>query len=489
MTYIARLLIFIFFLISSGGTEVDKLPRSGFADIVEPLMPAVVSVYRVKNLKKLNRERSTFNKMFPEGSPFEHFNDFFDHFGLKEFEGSVDGGSSKSQALGSGFIIDSSGYIVTNNHVVKDADEISIKMHDSTEFEAKLVGSDSKTDLALLKVESNNPLPYVKFGDSDAIRVGDLVLAIGNPLGFLGGTVTSGIVSSKSRDIGLSSASIVDNLIQTDAAINQGNSGGPMFNMDKEVIGVNTAIYAAAGGGSIGIGFAIPSNTVKDVIDQLKSSGKVARGKLRVTIQEVTEEIAESLGMKEVSGALILNVEAGGAGDKAGLKSGDVVLEYNGTKINNLKKLYKLVAQTKTKEKVSIAILRKNKEMVLNADLVFEDSNDKSSDITDDISSVKGEIAIGGLKVSDLNDRMRERFSIEDDAKGVVITKIEKQSFANSRFMKGDVIISVNQQEVFNIQDFEKLYNKAKLNKKKNILFMVKRRGMDLFIATSVEGR
>jgi serine protease Do len=458
--------------------------ESGFADIVEPLMPAVVNVYTVHLPQKSQQQNNQLNQLFPEGSPFEQFNDFFEHFGMKEFD---NGSSRKTTALGSGFIIDPKGYIVTNHHVIKDADEISIKTHDDKEYKAKLVGSDSKTDLALLKVESSIPLPHVSFGDSDVARVGDWVIAIGNPFG-LGGTVTVGIVSSKGRDIELDSDSIVDNLIQTDAAINRGNSGGPMFNTRKEVIGVNTAIYSTSGG-SVGIGFAIPSNTAAEVIAQIKESGKVVRGKLKVAIQDVTPEISESLGMKETCGALILSVEPGGPGDKAGLRSGDVVIEYNNIKVINFKKLKKLVAETKAGQKVSLKVLRQGKEISLNTILIaFDPESSKAAVQDDNLKNLKSDHVIAGISISDIDDRMRERFGLEDNLRGVVITGISKNSsFITAKLMKGDVILSLNQQPISSVREFVKQYEQAKSRKKKNILLMIKRKDINLFLAAPLE--
>jgi serine protease Do len=482
MKHFVRFISLFLCLTSFGGSQTFF--ESGFADIVEPLMPAVVNVYTVYLPQKSeNNMRNQFDKMFPDGSPFEQFNDFFEHFGMKDFDG---GTARKTTALGSGFIIDAKGYVVTNHHVIKDADEISVKTYDNKEYKAKLVGSDSKTDLALLKVESDSPLPYVNFGNSDDSRVGDWVIAIGNPFG-LGGTVTAGIVSSKGRDIELNTDSIVDNLIQTDAAINRGNSGGPMFNTKKEVIGVNTAIYSTSGG-SVGIGFAIPSNTAANVIAQLKEGGKVLRGKLKVSIQDITEEISESLGMKEAYGALVLNVETGGPGDKAGLKPGDVVVEYNSTKVSNSKKLQKLVAETKAGQRVTLKVLRQGKEVNLSTILIAFDSDALKSESQDGQKVSKNEQIIGGISLSDLDDRMRERFGIADNVRGVVVTGIAKNSsFINSRIMKGDVIISLNQQSVSSVRDFAKLYEQAKARKKKNILLMIQRKDMNLFLAAPMK--
>lgn len=290
--------------------------RHSFADIVEPLIPAVVNISTIQYIH--NKSESTEKDPLNEKKPLDLVNDFLERLNIPLNLEEIDT-TPKSVPLGSGFVIDPSGLIVTNYHVIANVDKISIKLSDNTELPAKLIGTDTKTDLALLKVECETPLPFVKFGDSNKARVGDWVIAIGNPFGNLGGTVTTGIISSKGRDIDIDTNNIVDNFIQTDAAINNGNSGGPMFNLEQEVIGVNTAIFSPLGT-NIGIGFAIPSNTAKPIIERLKKDGKVSRGRLGIVIQDLTEEIAEGLGIKDTNGVLVAKVQEHGPGEKAGIK-------------------------------------------------------------------------------------------------------------------------------------------------------------------------
>lgn len=476
----------VIFYIFTNNIFANNVP-AGFADIVEPLMPAVVNIYTV-HLPKKNSDMGSGNPFgnspFPEGSPFEQFNDLFEKFGLyNDFDGKMP--SRKAVALGSGFIIEDSGYIVTNHHVIKDADEINIKLSDNKELPAKVIGSDPRTDLALLKVDAKKPLPYVKFGDSNQSRVGDWIIAIGNPFG-LGGTVTTGIVSSKSRDIDMGGG-IVDDYIQTDAAINKGNSGGPMFNLKGEVIGVNTAIYSTSGG-SVGIGFATPSNTASSIISQLKEHGKIVRGMLKIRIQDVSEEISESLGMKEAAGALVVEVEAGGPGDKAGIKVGDIITDYNNNKISSSKKLPKLVAETKPNSLVSIKVIRSGSEVILSTKLVAnEDNSHLASKDDSEAKDAKNEITINGIVFSNLNQLNREKFGISNDASGIVVINIKKNSeWGNMGILRGDVISSINQAAVKSLKDFKVVYDLAVKNKKKNILLLIHRQNAKIFITMPI---
>ncbi|MGE4352089.1 MAG: trypsin-like peptidase domain-containing protein, partial [Bdellovibrionales bacterium] len=322
MRYVLRTTFLAFFLTCLIALPQGAWARSGpdsFADLAEKLLPAVVNISTTQTITQ-GQDFPEFDFQLPEGSPF---NDFFEEF--KKQHDRMDKGSkkrtSKATSLGSGFIIDPSGYVVTNNHVIQDADEITVILHDDTNLTAKLIGRDPKTDLAVLKVEPKKPLTAVSFGDSDAVRVGDWILAIGNPYG-LGGTVTTGIISARARDI---NSGPYDDFLQTDAPINRGNSGGPMFNMAGEVIGINTAIYSPTGG-SVGIGFAIPSSMARNIIEQLKTTGTTERGWLGVRIQAVTQEIADGLGLGTARGALVANITEGGPADKAKFKTGDVIV-------------------------------------------------------------------------------------------------------------------------------------------------------------------
>lgn len=490
-----KFIIFLFFICSSlkalatesipagsvhdSNVTLTKAIYPSFADIVEPLMPAVVNIYTVKYNKKSTQPQES---PFPNGFPFDHFNDLFEQFNTP-FR--FDEMYSNPKALGSGFIIDSSGFIVTNDHVVGNADEIRVKLTDNTEFPAKLIGTDQKTDLALLKVDTKNPLPFVKFGDSSKSRVGDWVIAIGNPFG-LGGTVTAGIISSKGRDIGIDK-SIVDDFIQTDAAINGGNSGGPMFNISGEVIGINTAIFSPSGT-NVGIGFAIPSNTAQAIIEQLKSSGKVSRGRLDVYIQEVTEEIAEGLGLKEATGALVVDVQPGGSGDKAGIKAGDIIIEFAGQQVKNSRKLQVIVAETPIDKEIKIVVIRNGKNHELIGKITESSSSNevtklrnkkKDGTITDD------SLEKSNVTFTNLTDELRKSFNLREVENAVIVTKIGKDAESYG-FRIGDLIMAVNHEYIYTIDDLSKSYDVAKAAKKKNIVLLVKRRKTNIFIALPV---
>ncbi len=335
----------------------------GFADLAEKLLPSVVNISTTQTVKQdQKREHSAPGRpQFPPGSPFEEFfKDFFDHNGQRGDQ--PEAKPRKATSLGSGFVIDPSGYIVTNNHVIADADEITVILHDDTNLKAELVGRDTKTDVAVLKVKTDKPLAAARWGDSEKARVGDWVLAIGNPFG-LGGSVTAGILSARQRDI---NSGPYDEFLQTDAAINKGNSGGPMFNMDGEVIGINTAIYSPSGG-SIGIGFAVPSNLAKAVAAQLvnEPDHAVHRGWLGVRIQAVTDEIAESLGLDKPHGALVASVNDNGPAQTGGIQPGDVILNFDGKAVPDMRHLPRLVAEESVGKTVPVKVWRKRQETTL----------------------------------------------------------------------------------------------------------------------------
>lgn len=454
-----------------------------FADIVEPLMPAVVNVYTVKYNKK--SQRPPANPF--EGFPFDSFNNFFEQFDIP-FNFDEMYSDPKAVSLGSGFIIDPDGLIVTNYHVISNADEINIKLLDNTELPAKLIGSDQRTDLALLKVESKKPLAHVNFGDSSKSRVGDWVITIGNPFG-LGGTVTTGIISSKGRDIDDDRGNIVDDFIQTDAAINRGNSGGPMFNTQGEVIGVNTAIFSPSGT-NVGIGFAIPSTTAKSIVEQINRYGKVSRGRLDVIIQDVTGDIAEGLGLKEPNGALVVEVMPNGAADKAGIKTGDVIIEFNGKPITNLRRLQVLVAEAPVNKEARIVIIRNNQHKTLTTKII-ENTEDgepvKLADKHKGNNTVVGSVVINNITFSNITAELRKKFAIGRDVSGVVVTETAKNG-KNYNLKIGDVIIAANQQEVNNIEQLRKVYKKAKADQKKHVVMFIKRgSNVSLFVAFPVE--
>ncbi|MDU3132893.1 MAG: Do family serine endopeptidase, partial [Bradyrhizobium sp.] len=347
----------------------------GIADVAEKVIDAVVNISTSQTVEaKGGGEGRGANPQVPPGSPFEEFfDDFFkNRRGGPGGRGGADNSPRRTNSLGSGFIVDDSGVVVTNNHVIADADEINVIMNDGTKIKAELVGVDKKTDLAVLKFKPPRPLTVVKFGDSDKLRLGDWVVAIGNPFS-LGGTVTAGIVSAKNRDI---SSGPYDSYIQTDAAINRGNSGGPLFNLDGEVIGVNTLIISPSGG-SIGIGFAVPSKTVAGVVDQLRQFGELRRGWLGVRIQGVTDEIAESLNIKPARGALVAGVDDKGPAKPAGIEPGDVVVKFDGHDIKEPKDLSRIVADTAVGKEVDVIVIRKGQEQTLKVKLGRLEDNEK----------------------------------------------------------------------------------------------------------------
>lgn len=468
-------LFLLIILATSISVNAQNIPLVSLADVVEPLMPAVVNINTVKYAHKRNEENNSQN--LPDS--FKQFNELFEKFGIP-FHMDEMPTNPKAISLGSGFIIDPEGYIVTNHHVIKDADEVSIKLNNNNELKAKVIGSDAKTDVALLKVNHSAPLPFVKFGDSNISRVGDWVIAIGNPFG-LGGTVTSGIISSKSRDIDLLSNSIIDDYIQTDAAINSGNSGGPMFNLNGEVIGVNTAILAPTGT-NIGIGFAIPSNTVKKIVADLRKDGKINRGILSIKIQDLTPEIAEGLGISENAGALIAAVDEGGAGDKAGLKAGDIVIEYNSQPIKNFRKLQIMVAETAVNTEVPITVIRNGKKLVLKAKIV-----DESKFASNKAWHKNGNgkyFVLNDVTLSNITSELADKYNITI-SQGVVVVG-NKAMNEWSTLQKGDVIIAVNQLQLSNLQEFEKTYENIKKSGKKNLVLLVKRGSVNLFVALPI---
>jgi serine protease Do len=411
------------------------------ADVAEGLQDSVVNISTTQTLK--GTAEGLPNGPGPKGSPFEEFfDDFFD-------EEDKDGLPRKVSSLGSGFVIDPSGLVVTNNHVIEGADEIVINFTDGTKLKVvKILGHDPKTDLALLKVEPKKPLKAVNFGDSTKMRVGDWVMAIGNPFG-LGGSVTVGIISATKRDI---NAGPYDDFLQTDAAINRGNSGGPLFNMEGEVIGVNTAIISPTGG-SIGIGFAVPSNTATQVLDQLKEYGETRRGWLGVHVQNVTEEVAESFGLQEPKGALIAKVSPDGPAAVAGLEASDVILKFDGQPIDNMRALPRAVAATPIGKSVAVEVLRQGKTMDFT---VTVGRLPEGEDVEDAVQTEEEPLApeperedVLGLSIAPLTDELRNRYGIGKTIEGVIITEVKPNSPAAQKNVKpGDVIVEVTQEKV-----------------------------------------
>jgi serine protease Do len=463
----------------------------GIADVAEKVIDAVVNISTSQTVEaKGGGDGKGTMPQLPPGSPFEEFfDDFFkNRRGGPGGKGGGDLQPRRTNSLGSGFIIDASGVVVTNNHVIADADEINVIMNDGTKIKAEIVGIDKKTDLAVLKFKPPRPLTAVKFGDSDKLRLGDWVVAIGNPFS-LGGTVTAGIVSAKNRDI---SSGPYDSYIQTDAAINRGNSGGPLFNLEGEVIGVNTLIISPSGG-SIGIGFAVPSKTVAGVVDQLRQFGELRRGWLGVRIQTVTDEIAESLNIKPARGALVAGVDDKGPAKPAGIEPGDVVVKFDGHDIKDPKDLSRIVADTAVGKEVDVIVIRKGQEETRKVTLGRLDDNDKVQQAaakSDDQPADKPVTQKAlGLDLATLSKDLRTRYKIKDSVKGVVITSVDATSdAADKRLSAGDVIVEVAQEAVASGADIKKRVDQLKKDGKKSVLLLVSNGDGELrFVALSLQ--
>jgi len=453
----------------------------GIADIAEKVIDAVVNISTSQNVDANKGGGGGGDRQatpqLPPGSPFEEF--FDDFFKNRRGGGSKGGERSemqprKTNSLGSGFIIDTAGVVVTNNHVIADADEINVIMNDGTKIKAELVGVDKKTDIAVLKFKPVKPLIAVKFGDSDKLRLGEWVIAIGNPFS-LGGSVTAGIVSARNRDI---SQGPYDSYIQTDASINRGNSGGPLFNLEGEVIGVNTLIISPTGG-SIGLGFAVPSKTVIGVVNQLREFGELRRGWLGVRIQQVTDEIAESLNIKPARGALVAGIDDKGPAKPAGIEPGDVVVKFDGKDVKDPKDLSRVVADTAVGKEVEVVVIRKGAEETKKVTLGRLEDNEKAQQAA---AKPKDEPAaekpvtqkVLGLDLAALSKDLRGKYKIKDSVKGVVITGVDNASdAAEKRLSAGDVIVEVAQEAVTNSADVKKRVDQIKKDGRKSVLLMV----------------
>lgn len=438
-----------------------------FADIAQKDSPAVVNISTEKVVKGRDRMREFFGPMpfGPPGGPHDQFKDFFEKFFgeiPKDF---------RQRSLGSGFIIDPKGLMITNNHVIEGADKIKVKLSGGKEYEAEVKGRDPKTDLALLQIKGSGPFPHLTLGDSDAIRVGDWVVAVGNPFG-LGHTVTQGIISAKGRVIG---AGPYDNFLQTDAAINPGNSGGPLLNLKGEVVGINTAIVATGQG----IGFAIPSNLAKGIIPQLEEKGKVTRGMLGVQVQVVTPELAKSFGLPEAKGALVAEVNPGTPADKAGIKRGDIIIDYNGTPIKHMNELPRLVAATQPGAKVTVTVLREGKEKTFSLTVteLKEERQAASPGEADEDTSV-------GLGVENLTPEMARRFGLKETQGAVVVRVVPGSAAADAGLRPGDVILELNGQAVRSANDFQALLKKMSEGAFARLL--IKRSGHTLYITLEI---
>ena len=461
-------------------------PETPCSEIFAQLAARLVGV--VVNISTTQAAPASATKGTPEaqvpspGAPLDEF--FRDFFGEKGGHGGTNPPAPRASSLGSGFIIDSSGLIVTNNHVIANAEQVTVTLSDDTTLQAEVIGRDPVTDLALLKVEPKAPLPAATWGDSNKTRVGDWVLAIGNPFG-LGGTVTSGIISATARDI---HSSPYDDFLQTDASINRGNSGGPMFNLSGEVIGINTAIFSPSGG-SIGIGFAVPSALARPIIEQLKATGKVERGWIGARIQPVTDEIAEAVGLDKSRGAMIGAVDPSSPAAQAKLQPGDVILSYDGKPIDRSRQLPRLVADTPPETPVKLMVWRDGKETEVELKIAaFNPNRPAPPPPEPEKPKQPPSIDTLGLKLTKLTSDLRKQFSMPETAKGVVITEVSQNSAAAAQALRpGDLVTAVGHDPVTALDELQQKIAAAKKNGHKNVLLRVEREGNSRFIALPLE--
>jgi serine protease Do len=473
-------------------TEIKNFEKSGFSDLTEKLMPSVVSVITVKKIDQKNQVtgmmvdkdlKDFLDRFFssPFGAPFN------DGRGGEHEEKPLNPQVNKEMTFGSGFVISADGYIVTNNHVIENADEISIKFSDDKQLKAKLIGSDELIDLALLKVTPKNSLDFVSFGDSDLVKIGQWAIAIGNPFG-LGGSVSIGVVSAIARDI---NAGPYDNFIQTDAAINRGHSGGPLFNAIGDVVGINTAIISPSGG-NVGIGFAIPSNLAVPILNNLKEGKKTKRGYLGVKVQALNQEMADALGLNEPYGALVAEIMKDSPAEQAGLQVGDLILEFNDVKIKSMRQLPRLVAVTPIDSIATMKLISKSQEKIIKIKILESKELSNSKDIKNpnrkkEVENQKfesKEFKDWGISITDLTDEIKYQFKIDKNvSSGVIITDVRNDSpAANVGLMKRDVILQLNQEDVKSIHEFE-----TKIRRKKTILLLVNRNGAIMFVSPTLE--
>lgn len=442
-----------------------------FTELAKRLTPVTVNISTTKTIKSRFRQ---FGSPFGDGQdPHDPFRDFFGDDFYRRFFGDMPK-EYKQKNLGSGFIIEEDGYILTNNHVIEGADEIKVKTHNKKEYDAEVIGRDPKTDIALIRIKGvKEDLPVAKLGDSDALEVGEWVIAIGNPFGLME-TVTTGIVSAKWRKIG---AGPYEDFIQTDASINPGNSGGPLFNMDGKVVGVNTMIYSTSGG-NMGIGFAIPINIAKNIVRQLKEKGRVIRGWLGVVVQTVTPELAESFGLEEGKGALIADVSKGGPADKAGIEPGDVITKFDGKDVKEMTELPLMVAETMVGKKVKVAVLRDGKKKVITVKI-----GELEEKQAEKIAAKEKEDM--GITVREITPELANRYGLSDD-EGVIITYVEPGSPADEAGLrKGDIIKEINRKSVKTLDEY---LGAIKDKKAENILVLVKRGGTSLWVVLKPMG-
>src|SRR5712671_129462 len=484
---------------SNSAAQTLAVPQQSFAPLVKKVLPAVVNI-SVTEKPGSEQTSAQMPEEFRGGAPFDDFlHRFFDqHGGLDQHGGqgqqmprpfgggpNEEGSGPGRIALGSGFIIDPSGTVVTNNHVVGEAAKVSVTLQDNTKYTAKIIGRDPRTDIAVLKIKADKPLPYVSLGDSNAAQIGDWVIAVGNPFG-LGGSVTTGIISARGRDI---HAGQFDDFLQIDAPINRGNSGGPTFNLKGEVIGINTAIYSP-NGGSVGIGFAVPSNVAKTVVAQLEQHGKVSRGWLGVQIQEMTPAIAASLGLQGQHGALIAAVTANSPGAKAGLKQGDVILSFNSSEVGRLRDLPRLVAETAPDSTAKLKVWRNGQTVELQT-TVGELAN------TDQVASAAGEpeeeratpANAMGMHFAPLNNPLRQELHIGKDVQGVAVTRVDPGSAADDVGLSvGDIIVAIDQQPVKSPQEAAAKLKEVGASPKKSALLLLNRHGVTQYVGVTPGG-
>jgi len=448
-TFFAIIFFFSFSLVSNS----QSTPGS-FADLAEKLMPSVVNISTTQTI--ITRSNPFPNFQFPPGSPFE---DMFKEFGTPQ--------ERQSSALGSGFIIDEKGIVVTNNHVIEGAEDIVVQVNGDKEFKAKVIGADPLSDIAVLQIETKEKFTPVKFGDSDKARIGDWVIAIGNPFGF-GGTVTSGIISARNRSIGLSR---YEDYIQTDASINSGNSGGPLFDMNGDVIGINTAILGRSG--NVGIGFSIPSNSAKIVIDQLIEFGETKRGWLGVRIQDVTKEIADVEKLDEPRGALVASVAENSPSDKAGVKAGDIILEFNGEIINEMKELPTIVARTEVGKKVKVKIWRNKKEIIKSITLGRLETSEDFKVAEKETPQKESEIQNLKISVRKITKEDIKARNLPNQTSGLIITKIENESPLFNSIEVNSIILEAQKKKIKNVDDLNQIVTKVLNSNQKTILLVI----------------
>ena len=472
----ALMTAFVALLVVLGGQSASSAERpDSFADLAEKLSPAVVNISTTMVVNGNNRPQMP---QFPEGSPFE---DFF-----KEFQDRGEP-SRRAQSLGSGFIIDAAGIVVTNNHVIENADEISVILANDESFQAKVIGRDAKTDIAVLQIDPGDlKLTAVSFGNSDGLRVGDWVMAIGNPFG-LGGTVTAGIVSARGRDIG---SGPYDDFIQTDASINRGNSGGPLFNLDGEVIGINTAIFSQTGG-SVGIGFAISANLATQVVGQLQDYGRTRRGWLGVFIQEVTEDIADSLGLDSAKGALIASVTEAGPADEAGLQAGDVIIRFDGKDVVKSRDLPRIVAETPVETTVDVEVVRGGERKTLSVTLGELEQAENGGLLSRTQTKEKTNdtrIENIGLTVAPLTEELAEKFDLDTGETGIVVVDVNDGSPAADKGVQpGDIIRRLNQSAITSVDKLIEGIASAKKEGRKGVLMLIESDGQTRFVQISFD--